>query len=91
MRDKIEELGTKTEGGFLIKVKVVANSKQNSFEIVDGVDYFIKLKISKPAVDGKANEEIIKYLSKVLNLPKNNISIVRGEKSSLKMLFVEIR
>lgn len=66
-----------------LQVKVSANSKKNSIEFFD--DY-IKLKISKPAVDGKANKEIIKYLSDTLNLPKNNIQILNGEKSSLKML-----
>lgn len=66
-----------------LQIKVSANSKKNSIEFFD--DY-IKLKISKPAVDGKANKEIIKYLSDTLNLPKNNIQILNGEKSSLKML-----
>ena len=66
-----------------LQIKVSANSKKNSIEFFD--DY-IKLKISKPAVDGKANKEIIKYLSEILNLPKNNIQILNGKKSSLKML-----
>ncbi len=66
-----------------LQIKVSANSKKNSIEFFDD---FIKLKISKPAVDGKANKEIIKYLSEILNLPKNNIQILYGEKSSLKML-----
>ena len=66
-----------------LQVKVSANSKKNSIEFFDE---YIKLKIAKPAVDGKANKEIIKYLSDILNLPKNNIQILNGEKSSLKML-----
>ena len=66
-----------------LQIKVSTNSKKNSIEFFDD---FIKLKISKPAVDGKANKEIIKYLSEILNLPKNNIQILNGEKSSLKML-----
>ena len=68
---------------FKIRVKVSANSKKNSIEFQK--DY-IKLKISKPALEGKANKEIISFLSDILNLPKNNIKIVNGEKSSLKML-----
>ncbi len=68
---------------FKLQIKVSANSKKNSIEFHDN---YIKLKISKPAVDGQANKEIIKYLSDILNLPKNNIQILNGEKSSLKML-----
>ncbi len=66
-----------------LPIKVSANSKKNSIEFFDD---FIKLKISKPAIDGKANKEIVKYLSEILNLPKNNIQILNGEKSSLKLL-----
>lgn len=66
-----------------LQIKVSANSKKNSIEFFDN---YIKLKISKPAVDGKANKEIVNYLSNILNLPKNNIQILNGEKSSLKLL-----
>ena len=74
---------TKSANGARFQIKVSANSKKNS---IDFEADFIKLKISKPAVDGKANKEIINYLSDILNLPKNNIKILNGEKSSLKML-----
>ena len=73
----------KSANGARFQIKVSANSKKNS---IDFEADFIKLKISKPAVDGKANKEIINYLSDILNLPKNNIKILNGEKSSLKML-----
>ncbi len=66
-----------------LQIKVCANSKKNSIEFFKE---FIKLKIAKPAIEGKANKEIIKYLSDILNLPKNNIKILNGEKSSVKML-----
>ena len=66
-----------------VQVKVKANSKKNSIEFLDE---YIKIKISKPAIEGKANKEIINFLSNILNLPKNNIQILNGEKSSLKML-----
>ena len=68
-----------------IQVKISANAKKNSIE-TEGDK--IKLKISKPAVDGKANKEIISFLSNILNLPKNNIKILSGEKSSFKMLLI---
>ncbi len=81
--DEFLDLIKNSQDKIKLQVKVSANSKKNSIEFFD--DY-IKLKISKPAVDGKANKEIIKYLSDTLNLPKNNIQILNGEKSSLKML-----
>ena len=81
--DEFLDLIKNSQDKIKLQVKVSANSKKNS---IDFFDDFIKLKISKPAVDGKANKEIINFLSEILNLPKNNIQILNGEKSSLKML-----
>lgn len=67
-----------------IKIKVVAGAKQNSIEIFS--EEIIKIKINKPAVDGKANKAIIEYLSELLSVPKSNISILKGEKTSIKDL-----
>ncbi len=72
--------------GYRINVKVVANSKKNSIEFLDE---YVKIKISQVAVEGKANKAIIQYLSEILNIPKTKISIIRGEKSSLKIIEIK--
>ena len=86
MNETIEKLieQLKNRESFVIKIKVVAGAKQNSIEEFN--EEMIKIKINKPAVDGKANKAIIEYLSEILNLPKNNITILRGEKNSIKDL-----
>lgn len=80
--------------GYKLKIKVSANSKKNSFEFLDPDTAgengpVLKIKIDKPAVDGKANKAIIAYLSEVLNVPKSNISFLTGEKSSQKSLLIK--
>jgi len=70
-----------------INVKVIANAKQNSIEFLD--DNSIKLRISKIAVDGKANKEIIEYLSDIFDRRKNDIQILKGEKSSHKVILIK--
>ena len=72
--------------GFKFKIKVVANSKIN---LIDFCDEYIKIKIMARAVDGKANKAIIEYLSNLLKVPKSKITIVSGEKSSIKTIQVE--
>ena len=67
-----------------IKIKVNAGAKKNLIEQTG--DGQIKIKINKPAVDGKANKGIIEFLSEILNVPKSNIIILRGEKTSVKDL-----
>jgi hypothetical protein len=39
----------------------------------------LKIRITAPPVDGKANEHIIKLFSKMFEAPKGNIEIVQGE------------
>lgn len=94
---KLENLDDLTEKihdskeGYKLKIKVSANSKKNSFEFLDDdpTGCVIKIKINKPAVDGKANKAIIEYLSELLNLPKGNVVILTGEKSSQKCLLIK--
>jgi len=72
------------EEKIIIKIKVVAGAKTNSVE--EFSEDIVKIKINKPAVDGKANKAIIEYLSDIFDLPKSNIIILRGEKNSIKDL-----
>lgn len=79
LKQKLEK-----EEKIIIKIKVIAGAKTNSVE--EFSEDIIKVKINKPAVDGKANKAIIEYLSDMFDLPKNNIIILRGEKNSIKDL-----
>ncbi len=44
----------------------------------------LKIKISSPPVDGKANHEVIEFFSQLLNISRRDISLVSGEKSRNK-------
>ena len=73
----------KENDNFKFKIKVVANSKNNSIEFCDD---FIKIKIKERAIEGKANKAIVEYLSDILKYPKSKITILNGEKSSIKTI-----
>jgi uncharacterized protein (TIGR00251 family) len=49
----------------------------------------IRLRLSAPAREGKANRELVLYLSAVLNVPKTAITILRGESSRHKLVSVQ--
>ena len=70
-----------------LKVHINPNSKKN--EIVGIFDNSLKIKISSPPVDGKANKAIIKFFSKFLNIPKSKIKIEKGDKSRDKLIAIE--
>ena len=80
--DELRELILKNDG-YKFRIKVVANSKVN---LIDFADEYIKVKIMARAVEGKANKAIIEYLSDVLKFPKSKITIINGEKSSIKTI-----
>ena len=91
MKDMIKNIDElikliKENDGFKFKIKVVANSKIN---LIDFCEEYIKVKVMARAVDGKANKAIIEYLSEVLSVSKSKISIVNGEKSSIKTIQVK--
>ncbi len=70
-----------------LKIKVIPNAKKN--EIVENSDSFMRIKISAPPVEGKANKELIKFLAKQLDIKKSAISIKSGEKSRTKIIQIE--
>lgn len=49
----------------------------------------IKIRIKAVPEKGKANAELIKFLSHELNLPKENIEIISGKNSALKLLRIK--
>ena len=64
--------------GLLLSLKVIPNSSKNEFIKYDGG---IRLKITAPPVDNKANKFVTEYLSKTFKIPKTSIKILRGETS----------
>ena len=70
-----------------IEVKVTAGAKSNSFKFENGA---YSIRIMAKAIDGKANKAIIEFLSDELNIKKRDIEILKGEKSSKKILAINI-
>lgn len=70
-----------------IKVKITPCSSKNEIaeEMSDGT---IKIRLKAPPVDGEANEELIKFLSKEWKIPKSNIIIKSGKTSKNKTLII---
>ena len=78
---------TSKEDKIIISVKVVPNSSKNS--ISDEGDY-LKIKLTAPPVDNKANKALIEYLSKLLKTPKTSIILKSGETSKNKIFELPI-
>lgn len=69
----------------LLHVKVTPNAKETAFveKTTAGV---LRIKLHAAPEKGRANQELIDYLSEVLKLPKKDIELLRGQGSRLKTL-----
>ena len=67
----------------ILEVKVIPNSKEEKIYQENGI---YKIKLKKPAVEGKANSELIKFLSEEFTIKKNKIKIIKGEKNRNKII-----
>jgi len=57
----------------------------SSKNIIVGIfDDTLKIKVKAPAVEGAANKELVKFLSKQFKVPKSEILFVSGETSKRK-------
>jgi len=68
-----------------IKVKAGARANQLSKDVQGN----FLLKVKAPPIDGKANEEVIRFLSEVLKIPKSMIILEAGFTNPYKKLRIE--
>ena len=49
-----------------------------------------QIRIQAPAVDGKANEHLIRYLAEILGISRSKIELKKGQTSKLKCLDIAL-
>jgi uncharacterized protein (TIGR00251 family) len=50
----------------------------------------LMIKLAAPPVDGKANDELLRFLAKTLGCPRSQIHLLRGEGSRQKTLEIPV-
>jgi hypothetical protein len=70
-------------GHVTLSIKAQPASSKNEFCGLYGEDA-LKIRIKAPAVEGKANKELIKFLSKSFKVAKSDIEFKSGETSKIK-------
>lgn len=71
-----------------LRIKVIPKSEKNCISeiIEDEEGQTIKIRIKAVPEKGKANKELINFLSREFSIPKQNIEIISGASSPLKLL-----
>jgi uncharacterized protein (TIGR00251 family) len=73
--------------GIALPVRVIPRASRN--EVVEILsDHTVKIRLKAPPVEGKANEELVKFLSKILDIPKSKIEIVGGRTGRDKLVSI---
>jgi uncharacterized protein (TIGR00251 family) len=81
-KGSLEKVGQKSA---FLTVKVVPRSSENSISEIQP-DGALKIKITAPPVEGKANAALIKLLAEILSVNKSEIEIKSGQSSRMKIV-----
>lgn len=71
----------------IIAVRILPNAAAN--EVVGLADDVLRLKIAAPPVNGKANRELVDFLSRRLGICKDDIVIIHGYTSRSKLITID--
>ena len=75
-----------TPAGATFQVKVHPRARKNAVTGVLGDA--LKLALTAPPIEGRANDACIEYIAKFLNLPRSSVTIAAGESSRQKLIRV---
>src|SRR5262245_42152561 len=70
-------------GKMLIYLKVKPNQR---FDRIEKTAEGLQVRLKATAIDGKANEHLVEFLSEVLAVPKSKIELLKGHTSKYKCL-----
>jgi|ETNmetMinimDraft_2_1059921.scaffolds.fasta_scaffold888647_1 uncharacterized protein (TIGR00251 family) len=69
-----------------ITIKVIPNANKNQISVENNK---LKVRVTAPAVNNKANKAAIKLLAEFFKVKKSSIKIIRGEKSREKVIMIK--
>ena len=75
-----------TPSGATFAVKVHPRARQNA--ITGQLGDALKLSLTAPPIEGRANEACVEFLAKLLKLPRSSVTIASGHSSRRKVIRV---
>lgn len=75
-----------SSGSLTFAVKIHPRAKKNA--ITGEVDDALKISLTAPPVDDKANEACIEFFAKLLRVPRSSITITSGKTSRRKVMCI---
>jgi len=75
-----------TSGGVTIAVKIHPRARKNA--LAGQIGDALKVSLTAPPVDGKANEACVEFFAKLLKVARSSVSIAAGQTSLNKLIRV---
>ena len=75
-----------SSGGVTFAVKIHPRAKKNA--ITGELGDALKVSLTTPPVEGRANEACIEYFAKLLKVPRSSVTIAAGQNSRNKVIRV---
>jgi len=70
-----------------LAIKAVPNAPRS--EVVGWLGDALKIKVHAPALEGRANEELCRFLAEVLDLPRRAVTVATGNTSRQKRVQID--
>jgi uncharacterized protein len=74
--------------GLLLAIRVVPNARKNEIAGFQE-EGRVKIRLQAPPVEGRANQALVKFLAKVLQVPASSITIAAGSGSRDKLVSIQ--
>ena len=77
-----------TPTGAVLAVRVTPRASRSSFQglLVKEDQPMLRIALHAPPIDGRANEELITFLSRQFDLPRSSLEVIRGLQSREKLV-----
>ena len=70
--------------GLNVRLRIIPRASKNEIQGVH--DGALKVRLTSPPIDGKANQALIKFMSKTLSISKTQIELIQGQAGRLKIV-----
>jgi len=68
----------------ILRVQIQPRASHNA--VAEVIGDHLKIRLTAPPVEGRANTDLISLLAKLFDVPKSQVTLLRGESSRRKLL-----
>jgi uncharacterized protein (TIGR00251 family) len=83
----MDQLATFSTEGMTLSIHVLPGSSKDKVEGIYAGK--LKIKIAAKAIDGAANKSLCQFLAKCFDVSKSSVTLLKGEHSRDKLLFIK--